>query len=291
MQARLPADPAEPGHGIAHRLRLIALDEQTLGSVAGVGLEREAEIGCGEFERLVDDGAVAARLHDHEAARQPVLKGAAQRQDVHATRGEFLQRPFAVGIVAHGGSKLDVERVVAAQRRGGGGDIRRRSAHRLANSGSGDAVVAMGQHVDPCDVVDADVAHRHQARQGEPAGLGIVAADRSQGPRQGVRTVGEPLDGRFDQGPGRGPHLGGVVEDMTDGTHGDARRLGHVDDRRAAPTRRHAASPPRAESRPVTIIPRISSAVVSPHAATPPPRRASSPGQNRRPRTRPQAGG
>ena len=40
---------------------------------------------------------------------------------MHAARGEFLQSPFAVGIVAYGGSELDVQCVGAAQGRGGGG--------------------------------------------------------------------------------------------------------------------------------------------------------------------------
>ena len=114
-------------------------------------------------------------------------KRAAQRQDVHATRAELLQGPFAVGVVAHGGRELDVERVGAAQRRGGGGDIRGRPAHRLADSGSGDAVVAMGQHLDPRDVVDADVAHRHQARQGEPA---ASASSRPIAVRERARAFG-----------------------------------------------------------------------------------------------------
>ena len=97
----------------------------------------------------------------------------------------------------------------------------------------------------------------------------VGAADRGKGARECIRPISETLDCCLDQCSHLGLDLGGSIQSMTNGADRYASGLRHVDDGRAAPLSCHATTSPCLISRPVTIIPSISSAVVSATRRTP----------------------
>ncbi len=69
---------------------------------------------------LVNDRAAAIRFDDHHRPRQPVLSRPPDRQHIDAVGQQFRHRPFAVGVIANGCRKIDLQFV--RRTNGGRGD-------------------------------------------------------------------------------------------------------------------------------------------------------------------------